>query len=135
MNLINSIDNQERYYYLLVPASLSGRPVTFELKVYYYKDELGYNRVDPLSYKFELSVDTDRLGRVVFNVSVRNKGVLVNVRADKGTLRRMKAKSDLLKAALERVGYNLGGASFEELDQKKGVLMQEYEMEGMDITL
>jgi len=57
---------------------MSGRPVTFELKVYYYRDETGIVAIDPRRYKFELSVDSEKLGRVTFDVSVREKGVMVS---------------------------------------------------------
>ncbi len=133
--LINSVNNDENYYYLLIPANLAGKPVTFELKVFYYRDETGNRLIDPEHYRFELSVESETLGKLTFKVTVKGRDTIVWTSAEEqSVVELLDSKHDLLRNALERVGYRL--TEFRAgIEQRKGNLMQHYELEGMDIVV
>ena len=134
LELINSTRNLENALYALIPASLNGKPATFELKIYYYSDEAGSRVIDPTRYRFELDVETDSLGRISYVVTVSARTVGVTAKAEDERVRELlDSHVEILKELLDQKGYTLGRWQAIHEALKRGI-MEEYPLEGVDIV-
>ncbi len=133
-NLVNSVNNLENALYVPIPVTMGGKPTTFELRIYYYYDESGERVIDPNKLKFDLSVETEKLGKIVYTVAVSHDNVGVTAKVDRNDIKELiEGKVSLLRDDLSKKGYKLNRWDVLLESVKRG-LMKEYPMEGVDVV-